>query len=379
MKTIIREIPAPPVNGRLIAVSDIHGYVHYLKGLLAKIHFSSQDTLIIIGDMIEKGPESLATVRFIRRMIRDGFHVSVSMGNVEQSRLADLIAQTSAADQRFLHTLQKDLTVWKHGLFLDMMDELGISPVSVSADNAAALKQSLLDNYRPEIEWLLNLPTVLTAGSFIFAHAGIPTDDLARLGSADAMECLKCDAFLLKDIRFTRYIVTGHWPVTLYREDIDSMRPIFDAEKHIIALDGGCALKAGAQLNALILPGSAADMSEAQFASYDDFPVITADHPQQARTATIHIRYFNCSVDILEELDDLVRLRLISTGQTFLAPKSLLFFHPGMPPQCDDYSDALLEVNTGDSLSVIKDTSIGKIVKKDGIIGWYLDPSAADI
>ncbi len=437
MKTTIREIPPTPSGGRLIAVSDIHGYVHYLHGLLDKLRFSDRDTLVIIGDLIEKGPESLATVRFVLDLIAQGFHISVSMGNVEMSRLSDLTGSGPDADRRFFQTLRYDHDVWKRGLFLDMMDDLGISlenvisddtsdgvspgnasgnrispnsvspgnafddkitPGGTSSDNASskdasdngispnsvssehapritipALKQTLLRRYRREIDWLLTLPTVLTAGNFIFAHAGVPTDDLSLLRETDAWDCLKRTAFLHENVRFTRYIVTGHWPVTLYRSDIDNMSPIYDAEKRIIAIDGGCALKAGAQLNALILPAEAQDMSQARFEHYDDFPVIRADHSQKKRKATVHMRYFDCSVDVLEEIDDLVRLRHQSTGQIFLAPKYLLYHRPGKPVQCDDYSDALLEVHTGDRLSVVQETSIGRIVKKDGELGWYLD------
>ena len=380
MKTTIQEISPASGDGRLIAVSDIHGYVHYLRGLLEKIRFSPQDTLVIIGDLIEKGPESLATVRFVLDLIARGYRVSVSMGNVEMSRLSDLIGTGPESDERFLHVLRYDRNVWKRGLFLDMMDELGISLDSVISDDTPngrisvpALKQALLTSYQREIGWLWNLPTVLTAGNFIFAHAGVPTDDLALLRAADAWECLKRDAFLHENVRFTRYIVTGHWPVTLYRSDIDSMSPIYDEEKRIAAIDGGCALKAGAQLNALILPAEAQDMSRARFEHYDPFPVITAGHSQEGRAATIHMRYFDCSVDVLEEMDDLVRLRHLSSGRIFLAPKYLLYHRPGKPTQCDDYSDALLNVRAGDRLSVVRETSIGRIVKKDGELGWYLD------
>ena len=143
MKTTIREISPASADGRLIAVSDIHGYVRYLRGLLDKLRFSKQDTLLIIGDMIEKGPKSLATVHFILDRIAEGYPVFVSMCNVEMSRLADLIGTDPDSDERFLHTLQYDRNVWKHGLFLDMLDELGISP-DVAPSGVPALKQTLL-------------------------------------------------------------------------------------------------------------------------------------------------------------------------------------------------------------------------------------------
>ena len=373
MKTKIEKIPPPPINGRLIAVSDIHGYVNYLKGLLEKLHFSPSDILVVIGDIIEKGPESLSAVRFILDLIDRGFQVFASMGNVEESRLRDFLDNDPEADKRFLNLLHFDREVWGHGLFLDMTDELGISIDGVSEQSVPALKNCLLQNYGREIGWLSKLPTVLTSGNFIFAHAGIPTDNISRLRDTDAMECLKRDAFLQEDIRFTKFVVTGHWPVVLYQTDSDCMTPIYDSSKHIIAIDGGCALKFGAQLNALILPAGTADMDTAYFESYDDYPVIIADHPQEARKATIHIRYFNCSVDILEERDDIALLRQQSTGCVFFAPKSFLYNRPGQPPQCSDYSDALLKIDVGDRLSVIAETSIGRIVKKAGVIGWYLN------
>ena len=39
--------------------------------------------------------------------------------------------------------------------------------------------------------------------------------------------------------------------------------------------------------------------------------------------------------------------------------------------KCSDFTDYVLPVNSGDSLSLIAKTSRGCIVKKDGITGWY--------
>ena len=36
--------------GRIIVLSDIHGYVHYLDKVLEKADYSVQDTVVILGD-----------------------------------------------------------------------------------------------------------------------------------------------------------------------------------------------------------------------------------------------------------------------------------------------------------------------------------------
>ena len=54
-----------PDAGRIIAISDVHGNLPYLKGLLAKLSLRDEDTLVFCGDIMEKGPHSLETLRFL--------------------------------------------------------------------------------------------------------------------------------------------------------------------------------------------------------------------------------------------------------------------------------------------------------------------------
>ena len=55
---------------RIVAISDIHGNLSFLKGLLKKIGFSRADILVLVGDMIEKGRQSLDTLHFIMDLCR---------------------------------------------------------------------------------------------------------------------------------------------------------------------------------------------------------------------------------------------------------------------------------------------------------------------
>lgn len=39
-----------PTTGRVVVISDIHGRLDYLKGLLAQVQMTEDDTLILLGD-----------------------------------------------------------------------------------------------------------------------------------------------------------------------------------------------------------------------------------------------------------------------------------------------------------------------------------------
>ncbi len=42
-------------NKRIIVVSDIHGMDHYLEGVLQKVQYTTEDVLVIVGDVIAEG------------------------------------------------------------------------------------------------------------------------------------------------------------------------------------------------------------------------------------------------------------------------------------------------------------------------------------
>ena len=54
-----------PDTGRVIAISDVHGNLEYLQGLLKKLDLRDEDTLVFCGDIMEKGPQSLDTLHFL--------------------------------------------------------------------------------------------------------------------------------------------------------------------------------------------------------------------------------------------------------------------------------------------------------------------------
>jgi serine/threonine protein phosphatase 1 len=54
-------------NTRAIVLTDIHGCMEELQRKLKEINFCEDDVLVIAGDAIDRGPDSLAVVNFIAK------------------------------------------------------------------------------------------------------------------------------------------------------------------------------------------------------------------------------------------------------------------------------------------------------------------------
>jgi|RhiMetdeSRZDD1v2_1073273.scaffolds.fasta_scaffold650959_2 Calcineurin-like phosphoesterase len=49
---------------RYIIIGDVHGCLTELQGLICRIAPGSDDTLVFLGDLVDKGPESSGVVRW---------------------------------------------------------------------------------------------------------------------------------------------------------------------------------------------------------------------------------------------------------------------------------------------------------------------------
>jgi len=73
-------------------VPDIHGYARTLRELLHKIGLSTHDELFLLGDYINRGPDSKGVIDLILELIEDGFQVYPLKGNHEDMALNHMIA-----------------------------------------------------------------------------------------------------------------------------------------------------------------------------------------------------------------------------------------------------------------------------------------------
>ncbi|MDZ7607091.1 MAG: metallophosphoesterase family protein [Cyclobacteriaceae bacterium] len=70
--------------GRQFAISDIHGCSATFRKLVIEIlRFTHEDTLFLLGDYVNKGPDSKGVLDFIFELLNSGHHVFCLKGNHE--------------------------------------------------------------------------------------------------------------------------------------------------------------------------------------------------------------------------------------------------------------------------------------------------------
>ena len=370
-----------PRGKRILVTSDILGHVEHLQNVLRLAEFHADDVLVIVGDILEKGPDSLAALRYIMQLCQNGNTIAL-MGNVDLSRLGSIDAFAShpenAAD--FLAYLQM-MRDWKGTSFYDeMCKEIGFLPNTT--DELLQTLPQILSHFSKELTFLRQLPTALVTSNFLFVHGGIPSPAVENHLSEleDMVPLLKFDNFQTyareHHHRFTHTVVCGHWPTSLYSDSIACQNPIIDPQTNTIAIDGGCGLKKEGQLNLLILPSIDCKLSEISYLSYDGLPTITALEQQAASEDSVHIHWGDTAGKVVEIGAELFLVEHLRTGKQFWMPKEDLYNYQeplvvGSFVDLNDWTDYYPNIKPGDTLSVVRRLTYGIQIKKNGVTGWY--------
>ncbi len=365
LTTQIKEITVES-GKRILVTSDIHGNLKYLKSILSKAAFSDSDILFIVGDIIEKGPENLKTLRYVMELCQKG-NVIPLIGNVDAYRIK-LIYGLSEENVNGFYNYILTLREWAGiSFYEELANECGYT--INSPDDILAAKQKIIKHFEKEFNFLSKLPTIVKTQNYVFVHGGLREKNVEDNINKGVLELTKFDAFMSQTPHtYDKYVIVGHWPVVLYSKSVQQMNPIFDREKNIISIDGGCGVKKEGQLNLLIIPDINCSVNDITYISYDDITTVTALESQNNSNNSVYISWLNREIRILDKGDEFSYIEHIQSGRKFDIPNCYI----RNENECFDYTDYLLSVNSGDKLSLITETSKGCIVKKDGVIGWYL-------
>lgn len=354
-----RSVKSKPINytlnQRIIVISDIHGNLSLLQKLLKKIHYQPVDDLLIfLGDLVEKGPLNLDTLRYIMKLCEQK-NTYALMGN------CDFVCKNIVHHYN-LDFLKKILMERKASLLHEMAATIGLS-INDSSDMNYVCDQ-LLRVYQKELCWVDQLPQVLYCDDYIFVHAGIKNE--ATFGE-DFREVLTNPHFLLHGGSYHRYVIVGHMPVSEYSKGIACFHPIINEKKHIISIDGGNIIKTAGQLNAFLIQND-----QFSYESCDDLPTAVALCDVQTATKDpLYITWRESEVIILEKGIHRDLCQHLSTKRKLWIDHSFLHEENGKW-MADDYTTYRMPLKRGETVSIIAKYEKFAFIKKEGILGWCL-------
>jgi serine/threonine protein phosphatase 1 len=206
---------------RIFAVGDIHGAYERLVRLLARLPYrAGRDTLVFLGDYMDRGGESRQVIELLCRLQDEGRVVAL-LGNHEHL----LLEYHRTGDAKLLSFLRS----------------LGVE-ASLESYGRDDLRDLRTLSYMPERHrrFLLNLSPYWETESYVFVHAGVvPGRPLAR--HSPAQLCEGRDISHRSDDEFEKIVVFGHTPF---------LSPL--VTKKLIGIDTGAAY--GNMLTAVELP-----------------------------------------------------------------------------------------------------------------------------
>ena len=350
--------PNFPPGRRIVAVSDIHGNLPFFRALLDKIALTPEDILVLVGDLLEKGQESLTLLRYVMDLCRT-HTVYPLCGNCDG--LVYRFFRGDELDGRFFSFY---LPQHPESTLRQLAREGGFD----QTEDLPRLRADLRAAYPEEHLFLSRMPTILETEHLVFVHGGVPS--LGHMDRLDRWGCMKNDDFLDQGHVFRKWVVVGHWPVTLYHRRVPTARPLVSERQHIISIDGGCVLKLDGQLNALIIPDITGDRVD--YVAYDGLRVVRALDRQEASKDSLNIRWSDSAVEVLRTEGDCSWCRHLSTGRELWIMNEYLY--PRRTDghiHCEDTTDYALPVEPGERLALVRRCSRGYMVKKHGATGWY--------
>lgn len=185
---------------RTIITSDVHGRPDLLKRLLDDVKFSDDDILIINGDIIDKGHDSIGALQYVATLMDKG-NVHVLLGNCD--KIFDEL------EEDFLYGYME----YRYTIVHEMLKVLGKSKEDYPS------QQAMADDLRTQFALLhsvlKDLPLMIETESYIIVHAGV-NEDYLETSEHDA---LNMPFFYNKAHHHEKTVVVGHFPVCNFVEN----------------------------------------------------------------------------------------------------------------------------------------------------------------
>ncbi|MEL7220660.1 MAG: metallophosphoesterase family protein [Bacteroidota bacterium] len=193
---------------RKFAISDIHGAKKTLVALLDKLQFSTKDELYLLGDYIDRGPDSKGVIDYIWQLQNEGYTLKCLRGNHEQM---------------LINICDSPLPYHKSN-YPYMLKSFGISD-----PNQTPVEY---------LNWMKSLPWQFEVDQYILVHAGLNYNVDNPLMDTDAMLWIR-DSRGMIDRQWLngRIVIHGHTPTA--KDAIEHYAKHLNSTPQLV-IDNGC-------------------------------------------------------------------------------------------------------------------------------------------
>lgn len=213
---------------RMLAISDVHGKIEEFELLLEKANYNaSRDQLILVGDYVDRGPDSRAVLNRVMELKAEG--AIVLRGNHDDMMVAAYHNEPGA------------LARWEKNGALYTLQCYDSTIKDMTMPDSEA--------FHDHVTFLENLDYYYETDDYIFVHAGV--DPKRTVEDTDPYDLVWIRDEFHQNYSGTKTVVFGHTPTPMLNNSY-SDHTVYFGENNIIGIDGGAVF--GGQLNCLELP-----------------------------------------------------------------------------------------------------------------------------
>ena len=141
------------IGANIWVIGDVHGHFKTLKHLVEKLNLNKHDIIILLGDLIDRGPTSADVVRYVRAEP----NIHSLRGNHEQMMIDGF------DDALFFKANNQGASTW----YQNGGKDTETSYISLYQNDEEAFEQAFDD-----VKWMESLPTEIVLDKWRLVHAG---------------------------------------------------------------------------------------------------------------------------------------------------------------------------------------------------------------
>ena len=345
-------------NYRIVAISDIHARLDLIEELLEKVQLREEDYLVIIGDFINKGPNSIGCLNLVRELLKRPKTICLK-GNHEL--FIGRVLDSFDYSKRLLDYLRQDNY---KTLIHDFAEIEGKSLHDYSYEEFFSLMNA---TYYDDLNFIKSLPIILEFDDFLFVHGGY---DRSFDAVEDENKFLKYDNYKELGHVNEKTVVVGHWPTANLRTHTFTNVPFFEEEKNIIMIDGGMGVKTGGEMNALVINKTNGLISyEHKFVN--DFEATTIKKKMTFnQEQTVLVNYPHFEVEVIEVGEELTLCKHVHSGNHLSVINSVVKEAEEGHVLDIVYTNKFFNLEVGDVVGIIDRKADYVLVKYEHEIGW---------